>query len=106
MPLTSSNTSDNPFSTQRRTSFSHSTFTTPEDYALQAKPAAAAAEGMQLDPALIDAGRRSLSHSQSQEDGGTDRESWRSEKRTQLMREAEEMRAALRAKEREIDELG
>ena len=60
--------------------------------------AAAAAQGMQLDPALLHAEAehgQTPSHAPSQ-----------SEKRAQLMREAEEMRAALRAKEREIDELG
>lgn len=86
-----------------------------DDFTVQARLAAAAAEGMQLDPALVGAGhhdRRSeltplrpnerpeVSPSSNQQT-----ERVRNERRTQLMREAEEMRAALRAKEREIDDL-
>jgi hypothetical protein len=82
---------------------------------------------MQLDPALVDVGRREREHEvgpgphlrhilndtpmpvrgatepEVTQDG--DREALRSERRAQLMREAEVMRAALRAKEREIDDL-
>jgi len=87
-----------------------------EDYTVQLQLAAAAAEGMQLDPALVDAGRRQREQdvaatqrtatSIERTPVGQDRESWRSERRAQLMREAEVMRAALRAMEREIDDLG
>jgi len=85
-----------------------------DDFAAQVRLAAAAAtEGMQLDPALLDGGRqqheaqrRELQRESpgNHDAGGRDR--GRTERRAQLMREAEEMRAALRAKEREIDELG
>lgn len=62
--------------------------------------AVAAAQGMQLDPALLDdEDRRAQTAPQHVNPA-------KSEKRLQLMREAAEMRAALRAKEREIDELG
>lgn len=82
-----------------------------EDYTVQLQLAAAAAEGMQLDPALVDAGRQ-----QGEQDAAVaprnespateqEREEVRTERRAQLMREAEMMRAALRAKEREIDDL-
>ncbi|KIW11960.1 hypothetical protein PV08_09234 [Exophiala spinifera] len=81
----------------------------PEEYRLQTQLAAAAAatttESMHLDPALTDTnGRRN----QEQEVGANserDQELLRAERRAQLMREAEVMRAALRAKEREIDDL-
>ncbi|KAI1611122.1 GATA-binding protein [Exophiala viscosa] len=83
-----------------------------DDYTVQAQLAAAAAEGMQLDPALTDAGRpRQEGDTAEGEQTGApanaeeDQEGFRTERRTQLMREAEVMRAALRAKEREIDEL-
>lgn len=82
-----------------------------DDFAVQAQLAAAAAEGMQLDPALIDNGHRQrgielppireLERSIDPSMG----EHLRGDRRAQLMREAEEMRAALRAKEREIDDL-
>lgn len=86
---------------------------TAEDYTVQLQLAAAAAEGMQLDPALVDAsrgGRRELDNRMSQptetrEGDSTVEEDRRAERRAQLMREAEVMRAALRAKEREIDDL-
>lgn len=86
-----------------------------EDYTVQAQLAAAAAEGMRLDPALVDASRRqreqdaNMTREPEFRTGGTtvepDRGNWRAERRAQLMREAEVMRAALRAKEREIDDL-
>ncbi|EHY52687.1 GATA factor SREP [Exophiala dermatitidis] len=92
-----------------------------DDYTVQARLAAAAAEGMQLDPLLMDAGRRQRDQlpriseppgstigqhtAESDRDRERDREQWRNERRAQLMREAEVMRAALRAKEREIDDL-
>ncbi|EXJ74737.1 uncharacterized protein A1O5_01432 [Cladophialophora psammophila CBS 110553] len=87
---------------------------TNEDYAIHLQRAAAAAGGMQLDPALVEAGRRQqeddATATQQPEDHrkgatGQDRIAWRAERRAQLMREAEVMRAALRAKEREIDDL-
>lgn len=62
--------------------------------------AAAAAQGMQLDPALLDTEEKNA------QSGNQTHEFIQAEKRARLMREAEEMRAALRAKEREIDELG
>lgn len=77
-----------------------------DDYTVQAQLAAAAAEGMQLDPALTDAGRPQQEEAAADTtDDEVKREALRAERRTQLMREAEVMRAALRAKEREIDEL-
>ncbi|EXJ84446.1 hypothetical protein A1O3_05114 [Capronia epimyces CBS 606.96] len=85
-----------------------------DDYTVQVRLAAAAAEGMQLDPSLVDTGRRSQEPAPRPSDASapvsgpiaeTDREHWRLERRAQLMREAEVMRAALRAKEREIDDL-
>lgn len=92
--------------------------TPSDDYTVQARLAAAAAEGMQLDPLLVDAGRRQKEPALRQNDAPSpkpaapnslnsegDREHWRNERRAQLMREAEEMRAALRRKEREIDDL-
>jgi hypothetical protein len=82
-----------------------------DEYTLQAQLAAvAAAEGMRLDPALINAGRQPRPVEQAVDDAGQatsqETEYLREERRAQLMREAEVMRAALRAKEREIDELG
>lgn len=82
-----------------------------EDYTVQLQLAAAAAEGMQLDPALVDAGRREerqdAAAAPQNETPASERddEALRTERRAQLMREAEVMRAALRAKEREIDDL-
>lgn len=80
----------------------------PEEYRVQVQLAAAASEGMHLDPALTDTGRRSqdreVGHSVVA-DSERDQELLRAERRAQLMREAEVMRAALRAKEREIDDL-
>ncbi|OAP63043.1 hypothetical protein AYL99_02270 [Fonsecaea erecta] len=86
-----------------------------EDYATRLQRAAAAAGDMQLDPALVEAGRRRQeqdatavqqpeenSNGANEQQGGA---AWRAERRAQLMREAEVMRAALRAKEREIDDL-
>ncbi|KIX08298.1 uncharacterized protein Z518_02954 [Rhinocladiella mackenziei CBS 650.93] len=100
-----SSASDGPRSTTR----------TGEDYTVQLQLAAAAAEGIQLDPALVDSARRRREQDtavQQQKEtpanatnAGRDREAWRAERRAQLMREAEVMRAELRAKEREIDEL-
>jgi hypothetical protein len=68
---------------------------------------------MQLDPALVEAGRRPPTEApetplQNRVNGGTSEQelpSGKAERRAQLMREAEVMRAALRAKEREIDDL-
>ncbi|KIW33734.1 uncharacterized protein PV07_00560 [Cladophialophora immunda] len=93
---------------------SHAAHDTNEDYATRLQRAAAAAGGMQLDPALVEAGRRhqeqEATAAQQSEDGPDganeqDQAAWRAERRAQLMREAEVMRAALRAKEREIDDL-
>lgn len=61
---------------------------------------AAAAQGMQLDPALLQAEGK---EAQATVQYCNPRQA---EKRAQLVREAQEMRAALRAKEREIEELG
>ena len=55
---------------------------------------------MQLDPALIGIGQR-----RSVELEATDRESYKAERRAQLVREAENMRELLRQKERELAEL-
>lgn len=87
-----------------------------EDFAVQAQLAAAAAEGMQLDPALVNSPHRhrgielppirELHRSiETATSGHLRGELLRGDRRAQLMREAEEMRAALRAKEREIDDL-
>lgn len=62
--------------------------------------AAAAAQGMQLDPALLHA------EGENAQTASQDHNQRQAEKKAQLVREAEEMRVALRAKEREIDELG
>ncbi|OCT44982.1 GATA factor SREP [Cladophialophora carrionii] len=85
---------------------------TSDQYAINLQRAAAAAGGMQLDPALLEAGRRrqeqDATHSEARADGAgseEERGALRAERRAQLMREAEVMRAALRAKEREIDDL-
>ena len=61
---------------------------------------AAAAQGMQLDPALLQ------SEEKTDQTAIQDHKRRQAERRAQLMRDAEEMRAALRAKEKEIDELG
>ena len=83
-----------------------------DQYTMHLQRAAAAAEDMQLDPALLEAGRRRQEQDANQSGehaNGTnleeERAKRRTERRTQLMREAEVMRAALRAKEREIDDL-
>ncbi|KAK5060020.1 hypothetical protein LTR84_009904 [Exophiala bonariae] len=86
-----------------------------DDFTVQARLAAAAAEEMQLDPALVGAGQhdrrlestplRTSERSEVSPSSYPQTERVRNERRTQLMREAEEMRAALRAKEREIDDL-
>jgi GATA-binding protein len=55
---------------------------------------------MQLDPALVGIGQR-----RSVERESTDRESYKAERRAQLVREAEDMREMLRQKERELAEL-
>jgi hypothetical protein len=67
---------------------------------------------MQLDPALLEAGRRRQEQDATQSEAHADgadaeeeRAALKAERRAQLMREAEVMRAALRAKEREIDDL-
>ena len=57
-------------------------------------------EDLQLDPALIDVGRLT-----SGQDTTADRESYKAERRAQLMREAENIREMLAAKERELAEL-
>ncbi|RVX70759.1 hypothetical protein B0A52_05410 [Exophiala mesophila] len=82
-----------------------------EDFAVQAQLAAAAAEGMQLDPALVNTPHRHrgielppIRELQRSIEASTPPH-LRGDRRAQLMREAEEMRAALRAKEREIDDL-
>jgi len=67
---------------------------------------------MQLDPALLEASRRRQEQDANQSEdraNGANAEhelaAVKAERRAQLMREAEVMRAALRAKEREIDDL-
>lgn len=57
-------------------------------------------DDIQLDPALAHIGRPSID-----QDATTDRESYKAEKRAQLMREAENIRQMLAAKERELAEL-
>jgi hypothetical protein len=57
-------------------------------------------DDMQLDPALAGIGQR-----QSTELEATDRESYKAERRAQLVRETETMREMLRQKERELAEL-
>lgn len=82
-------------------------------FSSQLQQAAAAAEDMQLDPALLEAGRRrqeedastARHHEGALENAAAQQGVLRNERRAQLMREAEVMRAALRAKEREIDDL-
>jgi len=54
---------------------------------------------MQLDPALVNIGRRSADREES------DRESYKAEKRAQLLREADSIRELLRAKEKELADL-
>ena len=61
--------------------------------------AAATAQGMQLNSALLHGGDRPAQTSSQSASPG------QSEKRQQLMREAAEIRAALRVKEQEIEEL-
>lgn len=79
---------------------------TSEDYAIQAQLAAAAAsDGMQLDPALRPRLNQQPPQMPSPSLAAESRERWKAERRLTLMREAEMMRAALRQKEREIDEL-
>ena len=62
--------------------------------------ASQAMDDMQLDPALVGIGRR-----RSTELEPTDRESYKAERRAQLVREAEGMREILRQKERELADL-
>lgn len=57
-------------------------------------------DDMQLDPALVGMGQRRSAELES-----TDRESYKAERRAQLVREAENMRELLRQKERELAEL-
>lgn len=71
-----------------------------EDDKVRQVLAAAAAQGMQLDPALLQAEGKDAQAAMQYRDPR------QAEKRAQLVREVEEMRAALRAKEREIEELG
>jgi GATA-binding protein, other eukaryote len=82
--------------------------TSPDDtshYSVHLQRAAAAAGNVQLDPALLEAGRRRQEQDATQPQETTNGAAWKADRRTQLMREAEVMRAALRAKEREIDDL-
>jgi GATA-binding protein len=66
----------------------------------------AAAEESRLDPSLAPYGRPSQPHSPSGPPrGSTDLDGYKLERRAQLQREAEEIREALRAKERELAEL-
>jgi GATA-binding protein, other eukaryote len=58
-----------------------------------------AMDEMQLDPALVNIGRRSADQEES------DRESYKAEKRARLLREAEGIRELLRAKEKELADL-
>lgn len=62
--------------------------------------ASQAVDEMQLDPALVGIGQRRSAELES-----TDRESYKAERRAQLVREAEDMREMLRQKERELAEL-
>lgn len=85
---------------------------TTDQYAIHLQRAAEAAGGMQLDPALLEAGRRRQEQDATQSEERTSNDNAEQEhtarrvdRRAQLMREAEMMRAALRAKEREIDDL-
>ena len=93
----------------------HVSHDTSDHYSDHLLRAAAAAGTMQLDPALLEAGRRrqeqdaSAAH-QLEDRTNTaspeqERAAWKAERRAELMRDAEVMRAALRAKEREIDDL-
>jgi GATA-binding protein, other eukaryote len=66
-----------------------------------AAAATQAMDDMQLDPALVGIGQqRSVDLGME-----TDRESYKAERRAQLLREAENMRELLRQKERELAEL-
>ncbi len=56
-------------------------------------------DDLQLDPALVGVGRPS-----TDQDATPDRESYKAERRAQLMREAERIREMLAAKERELAE--
>lgn len=85
-----------------------------EDYTAQIAAAAAAADHMQVDPVLLSSSQQRArpeyvslqpSPAPSPSLSSEGRERWKTERRLTLMREAEMMRAALRQKEREIDEL-
>jgi GATA-binding protein len=66
-----------------------------------AAAATQAMDDMQLDPALVGIGQRRSDDLEME----TDRESYKAERRAQLLREAEDMREMLRQKERELAEL-
>ena len=66
-----------------------------------AAAATQAMDDMQLDPALAGIGQRRSVDLEME----TDRESYKAERRAQLLREAEDMREMLRQKERELAEL-
>ena len=66
-----------------------------------AAAATQAMDDMQLDPALVGIGQRRSAELEME----TDRESYKAERRAQLLREAEDMREMLRQKERELAEL-
>jgi GATA-binding protein, other eukaryote len=66
-----------------------------------AAAATQAMDDMQLDPALVGIGQRRSVDLEME----TDRESYKAERRAQLLREAEDMREMLRQKERELAEL-
>lgn len=75
----------------------------PTDSNTRANAATTQAMGdMQLDPALMGIGQQRRSVDLEIE---TDRESYKAERRAQLLREAEDMREMLRQKERELAEL-
>ena len=59
-------------------------------------------DDMQLDPALVGVGQQRRS---AEPERTTDRESYKAERRAQLVREAENMRDLLRQKEKELAEL-
>lgn len=136
-PFANTTTSDpaayKDFGTSRRSPISHRQHVGGDDFVMKAQlAAAAAADSMQLDSALIRGPNKQSQQSQQSHDSQHDvpaseqpqqqqqqqqqtsppstmtaeeRERWRNERRAVLMREAEVMRAALRAKEREIDDL-
>jgi GATA-binding protein, other eukaryote len=72
----------------------------PQTFNLTNRSMTQGMDDMQLDPALVGIGQR-----RSAELEPTDRESYKAERRAQLVREAENMREMLRQKERELAEL-